>query len=190
MNTNNHMNDAILNMLKKRKTQDKSKEIKNKKNTPKDYNIKNNLKRDNKDNKDDKDNDDVNDSIFLNKASEEYYNKHILPINNIKNYNSTIRSLKEDLYKWKLLHKRLLLSSKINSEENPDLSLQLKNEAHWLKENQKNTVILNKYNVHDKTPPSVKNSKENYNIYTLPSRYDIKNKLINQQEQENLQIDK
>lgn len=185
MSTNNHMNDAILNMLKNRKTQDKSKKIKNTKNTPKDYHIKNNLRKDTNY----KDIDD-NESIFSNKESEEYYNKHILPINNIKKYNSTIRSLKEDLYKWKLLHKRLLLSSKINSDQEPELSLQLKNEAYLLKKNHKDTVILNKSNIYDKTAPSVKNSKENYNIYTLPTRYDIKNKLINEEREEQAQIDK
>lgn len=186
MSTNNHMNDAILNMLKNRKTQDKSKENKNTKNTPKDYNIKKNLKKDTND----KDFDDNTSSMFSNKSSEEYYNKHILPINNIKKYNSTIRSLKEDLYKWKLLHKRLLLSSKINSDQKPELSLQLKNEAYLLKKNHKDTVILNKSNIYDKTAPSVKNCKENFNIYTLPTRYDIKNKLINEEKEEHAQIDK
>lgn len=165
------MNEAILHILKHRKINDKSKEIKNKKNTPKDYNIKNNLKKNKNDNTNE------NDNIFLNEASMEYYNKHILPINTIKNYNSTVRSFKEDLYKWKLLHKRLLLSSKINNND-IELSSMLKNEAYWLKNNNKTTVILNKSNIYDKTAPSVKNSKENYNIYTLPTKYDVKNKLI------------
>jgi hypothetical protein len=168
------MNEAILNMLKHRKTNDKSKQIKNKKNTAKDYNIKNNLNKNTN-------NVNENDNIFLNEASMEYYNKHVLPITNIKKYNSTVRSFKEDLYKWKLLHKRLLLSSKINSEDT-ELSSVLRNEAYWLKNNQKTTVIVNKSNIFDKTAPSVKNSKENYNIYTLPTKYDVKNKLIEPKE--------
>ena len=165
-------NEAIFNFLKHRKTADKSREIKNKKNTPKDFNIKNDFNK-NKNS----DNNTNADDLFLDPSMQQYFTKNMLPINNIKNYSSFMRSIKEDTYKWKLLHKRLLLSSKLESDT--DVSLQLKNEAVWLKTNQKNAVILNKSNIHDKSHPSVKNCKENYNVYTLPSRNDIKYRLNN-----------
>lgn len=166
-------NEDILKFLKNRKITENP--IRNKKNTPKDYNVKSEfIKNDTN----------TNNSIFLDPSMEEYYNKNFLPINNIKKYSSLMRSMKEDTYKWKLLHKRLLLSSKIETDDS--LCVQYKKEADWLKKNQKDTVILNKSNVYSKIAPSVKNCKENYNIYTLPTRSDIKCKLYNQT---NLQLD-
>jgi len=170
------MNQKI-NCIKNRKITEKSlRHIRNIKNTPKDYNLKNSLT--NVNNEGDVNNDNVdninNIDDINNKPIEEYYNKNLLPVNNIKKYASFMRSLQGDKYKWKLLHKRLLLSSKINYEVDDKLHTQLKNEAIWLKENHNNVVILNKSDVHNKVAPSVKNFKENYNVFKLPSKDEAK----------------
>jgi hypothetical protein len=95
-----------------------------------------------------------------------------------------MRSLQEDKYKWKLLHKRLLLSSKINYDKDTELHSQLKHEARWLKEHHDDVVILNKSNVYSKVAPSVKNCKENYNIFKIPSKDDVK--LLNNESRDTL----
>jgi len=150
--------------IKNRKITEK-KDIKNKHNTPKDYNTQSEFAKDNQINNDNECYNIDGDCSFENYCN----NTTTLQFNNVKKYNSLIRILNgEYLNKWRPLYRRLLISSQINKEINPELSLRLKNDAIWLKNNSKHLVLMNNTNMHDKASPSLKNLK-NYKVCMSPT---------------------
>lgn len=163
-----------LNEIRHRKITEKPlKDINNKKNTPKDYNTINDFLKDNQQNKE-KGGYDITEGSF-----EDYCNNYSsLEFNNVKKYNSLIRILNgEYLNKWRPLYQRLLLSAKINSDTNPELSKRLKNDAEWLKLNSKELVLVHNTNIHDKCSPSLKNLK-NYRVHMSPKYDPLKNVIL------------
>ena len=178
-------NEKILNILKNRKITEKSlKDIKNKKNTPKDYNIFSEfIKKNLEDKNNEADNILKEDKILasykvLDGSFEDFCSKNTLIFDNVKRYSSLLRILNgEYLNKWKPLYRRLIMASKLNSEIDPELSLRLKSDAKWLKLNSKDLVLIHKSNMYDKSSPSLKNL-ENYKVYMLPTK-ELKYKLTN-----------
>ena len=187
-------NEKLLNIIKNRKITKKSlKDIRNKKNTPKDFNILNEFLKANQNktnnNKNFTTNANIDENISDENISEGYNieessfqdycnNNSLLQFDNIKKYNSLIRLLNGAyLNKWKPLYRRLLLSSKLNSEINTELSIRLKNDANWLKINSKELILMNNSNIYDKTSPSLQNLK-NYKVCMSPKYNLHKNILV------------
>ena len=161
-----------LNEIKHRKITEK--DINNNKNTPKDFNILNDFLKANQE-KEDGDGCDIAEISF-----ENYCNNVCLQFNNVKNYNALIRILNgEYLNKWRPLYQRLLLSSKINMDDNPELSKRLKSDAEWLKLNSKELILFNNKNMHDKCSPSLKNLK-NYKVCMSEKYNPLKNIILPQ----------
>ena len=167
--------EKIQNIIKNRKITEKSlKDIKNKKNIPKDFNILNDFLKANQSKEKIDDGYNFEDTSFQDYCN----NSSLLQFDNLKKYNSLIRLLNGTyLNKWRPLYRRLLISSKINFESNPELSVRLKNDAIWLKQNYKDLVLMHNSNLQDKSSPSLINLK-NYKVCMSPAYNLQKNILI------------
>ena len=169
------LQEKIINVIKNRKITEQSlKDIKNKKNTPKDFNVLNSFLQTNQDDS----NKNLENYNISNNSFENYCNNNsLLEFNNIKKYNSLNRLLNgTSLNKWKPLHRRLLMASKLNIESNPELSYKLKNDANWLKSNSKDLILIHNSNVRDKSSPSLKNL-ENYKVCMNPT-YNLRKNIL------------
>ena len=169
------LKEKILNIIKNRKITEKNlKDINNKKNTPKDFNALSSFLQTNQDNSEKKtESYNVTDGSFENYCND----NSVLQFDNIKKYNSLLRLLNGTfLNKWKPLYRRLIMSSKLNSEINPELSNRLKNDAMWLRTNFKDLILIHNSNMHDKSSPSLKNL-ENYKVCMSPT-YNLRKNIL------------